>query len=85
MEDAENTMKEDDLNKGTAPANISYPTLRTPRRRMPLMDNSSDSNIDESITCQRDTDTECQSELPATTSRQGSKFKDRRQLKKSYI
>lgn len=83
--DAENTIKEDELNKGTLP-NISYPTLKTPER-MPLMDNSSDSNIDEPVTCQRDTDTECQSELPATTSHscRGSKFKDRRQVKKYYI
>lgn len=78
-EDAENTTKENELNKGTS---ISSSTLKIPGRRMPLMDNSSDSNIDEQI-CQKDTDTECQSDFFDTTShsRQSSKFKDKCQVK----
>lgn len=89
-EDTENIMnKENELHKETLSANISYSTLKTPTQHM---DYSSDSNIDDPIpiTYQKDTDTECQSsqsELSVTTSHsyQKSKFKDKRQVKKSHV
>jgi len=87
--DTENIMnKENKLHKETS-ANISYSILKTPTQHM---DYSSDSTIDDPIpiTYQKDTDTECQSsqsELSVTTSHsyQKSKFKDKRQVKRSHI
>lgn len=82
-EDVENIMKENELHREPSPANIT--TLK--RRHTLLTDNSSDNNIDidDPITYQRNTDTDCQNECSVTSShsRQRSKFKDRRQVKKN--